>query len=108
MAQAPNVPQDDDPITPLPGLSQTCKAKLRTQSVAVVGGRFAGLAAGLSLSRHGVNVTVYEPHTEKQWGGRVRSNRSFADGRIIELGAELIGSFHTAWLRLAQQYGISM
>jgi monoamine oxidase len=108
MAKDPNAPQDDDPITPLPGLSQACKTQLKTQRVAVVGGGFAGLAAGLRLSRHGVKVTVYEPHTEKQWGGRVRSDRAFADGRIIETGAELIGSFHTAWLRLAQQYGISM
>lgn len=107
-AQEPNVPKDDDPITPLPGLSQTCKSRLKAQRVAVVGGGFAGLAAGLRLSQHGVKVTVYEPHTEKQWGGRVRSNRNFADGRIIETGAELVGSFHTAWLRLAQQYGIAM
>jgi monoamine oxidase len=108
MASEPNVPKDDDPITPLPGLSQACKSHLKAQRVAVVGGGFAGLAAGLRLSRHGVKVTVYEPHLEKQWGGRVRSNHTFANGRIIETGAELIGSFHTAWLRLAQQYGIAM
>jgi monoamine oxidase len=102
----PNVPKDDDPLTVLPGLSQACKNQLNAVRVAVVGGGLAGLAAGLRLSRHGVKVTVYEPHTE--WGGRVRSTRTFANGRVIELGAELIGAFHTAWLRLAQHYGLAM
>ncbi len=38
----------------------------------------------------------------------MHSNRKFAEGRIIEEGAELIGSFHTKWLTLAREFGLAM
>jgi monoamine oxidase len=38
----------------------------------------------------------------------VFSNRKFAKGRITEFGAELIGSIHTTWCRLAIEYGIGL
>ncbi|SFU67357.1 flavin monoamine oxidase family protein [Nitrosospira multiformis] len=97
---------DNDPLTPLTTLSQECKNSLKNMQVAVVGAGLGGLMAGLRLSQHGVKVTVYEAHP--QVGGRVRSNARFAEGRIIEEGAELIGSFHTVWLQLARKYGIAM
>jgi monoamine oxidase len=105
MVKAPTSPLDNDPITPL-ALSQNCKNQLKGMKVAVVGAGLGGLMAAVRLSQHGVKVTVYEAHP--QVGGRVRSNHKFANGRIIEEGAELIGSFHTAWLKLAQKYGIVM
>ena len=74
--------------------------------VAVVGGGFAGLMAARELVRQGIEVSLYEARPFV--GGRVRSNRTFADGRIIEEGAELIGSFHTRWLELAQEFGLAM
>lgn len=105
MIKASASPLDNDPITPL-SLPQSCRNQLKGMKVAVVGAGLGGLMAALRLSQHGVKVTVYEAHREA--GGRVRSNHKFADGRIIEEGAELIGSFHTAWLKLAQKYEIAM
>jgi monoamine oxidase len=82
-----------------------CRKRLRElkHGVAVVGGGFAGMMAAFELSQQGVNVSVYEARSEV--GGRVRSNATFAEGRITEEGAELIGSFHTRWLALARRYG---
>jgi monoamine oxidase len=87
---------------------QECRKKLKElkHGVAVVGGGFAGMMAAFELSQHGVNVSVYEARNEV--GGRVRSNPTFAEGRITEEGAELIGSFHTRWLTLARRYGLGM
>ena len=105
-SQKPDGTMDNDPITPLTSISQDCRNRLKNTRVAVIGGGLGGLMAALRLSQHGVKVTLYEPY--RQVGGRVRSNAWFANGRIIEEGAELIGSFHTAWLKLAQRYGIAM
>ena len=74
--------------------------------VAVVGGGFAGLMAARQLVRQGIAVSLYEARPFV--GGRVFSNRSFSKGRIVEEGAELIGSFHTRWLELAQEFGLAM
>ena len=74
--------------------------------VAVIGGGFAGLMAALELARHGVSVSCYEARSRV--GGRVLSNRDWASGRIVEEGAELIGSFHTRWLTLAREFGLAM
>jgi monoamine oxidase len=87
-------------------LSQACMDQLKKTRVAVVGGGLGGLMAALRLGRHGIKVTVYEAYA--QVGGRVRSNHTFSSGRIIEEGAELIGSFHTTWLTLAREYGMAM
>jgi monoamine oxidase len=84
-----------------------CAAKSRQLGrVAVVGGGFAGLMAARQLARQGVKVTLYEARAEV--GGRVLSNETFCPGRIVEEGAELIGSFHTRWLELARECGLSM
>jgi monoamine oxidase len=84
----------------------TCFGRLRNISVAVVGGGLAGLIAARQLGRQGVKVKVFE--ARNQLGGRVLSNTQFSKGRITEEGAELIGSFHTRWLALAQGYGLTM
>src|SRR5882724_1594805 len=87
-------------------LPPPCQARLKAKSVAVVGGGFAGLMAARRLVQHGVKVTLYE--ARKEVGGRVLSNPTFSEGRITEEGAELIGSFHTYWLELAREYGLTM
>lgn len=104
--QKPDGTMDNDPITPLMTLPQNCRNGLKNLRVAIVGAGLGGLMAALRLSQHGARVTVYEAHP--QLGGRVRSNARFASGRIIEEGAELIGSFHTAWLKLARKYGVAV
>jgi monoamine oxidase len=86
--------------------SKECLARAATLKVAVVGGGLGGLMAARTLARWGVTVTVYE--ARKQVGGRVLSDTTFANGRIIEAGAELVGSIHTRWCALAKEYGISL
>jgi monoamine oxidase len=86
--------------------SPDCQKRLKGLHVAVVGGGFAGLMAARMLGQHGIKVTLFEARTEV--GGRVRSNHTFSTGRIIEEGAELVGSFHTTWLRLALEYRLGM
>jgi monoamine oxidase len=90
-------------------LPRACQEKLKNTkkpSVAVVGGGLAGLMAARWLGQQGIEVTVFEARS--QWGGRVLSNKSFSNGRITEEGAELVGSFHTAWLALARKYGLAV
>jgi monoamine oxidase len=86
--------------------SQECQKRLKSTSVAVVGGGLGGLMAARELGQRGIKVTVFEARS--QVGGRVLSNRKFSNGRITEEGAELIGSFHTEWLTLAQKYGLAV
>src|SRR5882724_11393745 len=80
--------------TPVPASS---REKLR---VAVVGGGFAGLAAAIALKNLQFSVTLFEPRDK--FGGRVESTSTFIKNRILEKGAELIGSNHSLWLFLAQ------
>jgi monoamine oxidase len=84
-----------------------CLKRLKSTSVAVVGGGLAGLIAARRLGQLGIKkVTLFE--ARKQVGGRVLSTPNFSSGRITEEGAELIGSFHTRWLALAQEYGMTV
>ena len=103
----------DAPRPELPfSFSPECQAEVRRKNkqkqvrVAVIGSGFAGLMAARWLGQSGFDVTVFE--ARNQVGGRVLSNPTFSKGRITELGAELIGSFHTTWLELARGYGIAM
>jgi monoamine oxidase len=98
-ALAGGMPKPDSP-------SKECLARAASLKVAVVGGGLGGLMAARMLARWGVKVTVYEARA--QVGGRVLSDSTFAKGRIIEAGAELIGSIHTRGCALAKEYGISL
>jgi monoamine oxidase len=92
---------------PAPGVpSAECLQRVAGLKVAVVGGGLGGLMAARTLARWGASVTVYE--ARPQVGGRVLSDSTFANGRITEFGAELVGSIHTRWCALAKQYGISL
>jgi monoamine oxidase len=70
--------------------------------VVVIGGGFSGLAAAYELSRAGYEVTVIE--ARNRVGGRVISFSDLVPGKIVEGGAELIGSNHPAWLSYAKQF----
>ena len=96
---------------PQPGIdprlqTSACVKPKAVTRVAVIGGGFAGLMAARELVRQGFSVRCYEARSRV--GGRVLSNREWAHGRIIEEGAELIGSFHTRWLTLAREFGLAM
>jgi monoamine oxidase len=77
----------------------------RAARVAVIGGGFAGLSAAWFATRAGMAVTVIEPHTP---GGRVSSTHGLVEGRILEAGAELIGTNHPMWMAFGRHFGLAM
>ena len=92
--------------SPSLALPASCLKQVKGMSVAVVGGGLGGLMAARVLGQHGVKVTVFEARAEV--GGRVLSDTTFSKGRITEAGAELIGTFHKRWKRLAIEYGLTL
>lgn len=70
----------------------------------VVGAGLAGLAAARDLARAGCDVVVLE--ARERPGGRVEQTE-IADGRVVQLGGELIGDFHTAYLELVAELGLT-
>ncbi len=73
--------------------------------VVVLGAGLAGLVAARDLAAAGTDVTVVE--ARDRVGGRVEQIR-FDDGRPVQLGGEVVGSFHTAYLALVDELGLSL
>src|ERR1700733_2364421 len=73
--------------------------------VIVVGGGLAGLNAARDLVAGGADVVVLEARGRP--GGRVEQTR-MADGRIVQLGGEVVGSFHEAYIELAGELGLTL
>lgn len=73
--------------------------------VIVVGAGLAGLAAARDLHRAGCDVCVLEARDRP--GGRVEQ-QEIADGRVVQLGGELVGDFHTSYLELAAELGLTL
>jgi len=73
--------------------------------VAILGGGFAGMSAAWFASRAGFGVTVIEPGGG---GGGVSSTSTLVPGRILEAGAELIGTNHPLWMALAAHFGFAL
>ncbi len=72
--------------------------------VIVVGAGLGGLAAARDLVHAGADVVCLE--ARERPGGRVHQAR-LEDGRTVQLGGELIGEFHTAYLELAGELGLT-
>ena len=72
--------------------------------VVVVGAGLAGLAAARDLAGAGCDVVVLEARDRP--GGRVEQ-AEIADGRTVQLGGELVGDFHTAYLGLVAELGLT-
>jgi monoamine oxidase len=72
--------------------------------VAVLGAGLAGLSAARDLMRGGTDVVVLEARARV--GGRVDA-LSLPDGRAVQLGGEVIGHRHTAYLELLAELGLS-
>lgn len=72
--------------------------------VVVVGGGLAGLAAARDLMLGGADVVCLE--ARERPGGRVLA-APLEDGREAQMGGELIGEFHTAYLGLARELGLA-
>src|SRR3954464_7037530 len=71
----------------------------------VVGAGLAGLSAARDLMKAGTDVVVVEARGRP--GGRVEQT-TLADGRIVQLGGEVIGPFHEAYLGLADELGLTI
>ena len=72
--------------------------------VLIVGAGFAGLAAAHELASIGYDVRVFE--ARDRVGGRVRSITTFLPGKVVEAGAELIGSNHPSWAAYKQRFNL--
>ncbi|MEU6281645.1 NAD(P)/FAD-dependent oxidoreductase [Streptomyces sp. NPDC047028] len=73
--------------------------------VIVLGAGLAGLAAARDLATAGTDVLVLE--ARDRVGGRVEQTRT-PDGRTVQLGGEVVGHGHTAYLRLAKELGLDL
>lgn len=71
----------------------------------VVGAGLAGLAAARDLARGGADVVVLD--ARDRVGGRVEQV-SIDDGRPVQLGGELVGRAHTAYLGLVEELGLTL
>jgi monoamine oxidase len=75
------------------------------RDVVVVGAGLAGLAAARDLAAAGTDVVLLEARGRP--GGRVEQTR-LSDGRLVQLGGELVGEFHTAYRTLADELGLTV
>ncbi|MFE7773794.1 flavin monoamine oxidase family protein [Streptomyces sp. NPDC057445] len=73
--------------------------------VIVLGAGLAGLAAARDLTAGGADVLVVE--ARDRVGGRVEQTR-LPDGRLVQLGGEVVGRAHTAYLALAAELGLTL
>jgi monoamine oxidase len=73
--------------------------------VLVLGAGLAGLAAARDLAAGGADVTVLE--ARDRVGGRVEQVR-IDEGRPVQLGGEVVGPIHTAYLELAAELGLGL
>jgi monoamine oxidase len=73
--------------------------------VLVLGAGLAGLAAARDLLAGGADVTVLE--ARDRVGGRVEQLR-FDEGRPAQLGGEVVGPFHDAYLGLVEELGLTL
>ena len=73
--------------------------------VLVLGAGLAGLAAARDLAAGGADVMVLE--ARERVGGRVEQIR-IDDGRPVQLGGEVVGPFHTAYLGLVAELGLTL
>ena len=73
--------------------------------VVVLGAGLAGLSAARDLVAGGADVIVLEARGRA--GGRVEQT-VLADGRLVQLGGEVVGPFHTAYTGLVAELGLTL
>lgn len=78
---------------------------MHTHDIVVVGAGLAGLSVARDLVAAGSDVIVIEARARA--GGRVEQT-STADGRLIQLGGEVIADFHTSYRQLVAELGLTV
>jgi monoamine oxidase len=73
--------------------------------VIVAGACLAGLSAARDLMKQGTDVIVLEARNRP--GGRVEQTTR-ADGRIVQLGGEVVGPFQHAYVNLVEELGLTL
>jgi monoamine oxidase len=73
--------------------------------VVVVGAGLAGLCAARDLQTGGAQVTVLE--ARDRVGGRVEQVE-LPDGRLVQLGGEVVGDAHASYLGLVEELGLTL
>jgi monoamine oxidase len=73
--------------------------------IVVIGAGLAGLTAARRLAQGGTDVVVLEARGRP--GGRVEQTE-LADGRLVQLGGEVVAPFHTAYTRLVEELGLTI
>lgn len=76
-----------------------------TRDVLVLGAGLAGLAAARDLAAAGADVELLEARDRP--GGRVEQ-ALLDDGRALQMGGEVVGAFHSAYLGLAAELGLAI
>lgn len=78
---------------------------MNASDVIVLGAGLAGLSAARDLAAAGVDVRVLE--ARGRVGGRVEQTE-LEDGRLMQLGGEVIGPSHTAYAHLVDELGLTL
>src|SRR4051794_36943778 len=78
---------------------------MERRDVLVVGGGLAGLACARDLARAGTDVLLVE--ARERVGGRVEGVE-LDDGRTLQMGGEIVGQVHHAYLGLAAELGLAL
>src|SRR5882757_9761949 len=73
--------------------------------IVVLGAGLAGLSAARDLVAGGAEVIVLEARGRA--GGRVEQT-ALPDGRLVQLGGEVVGPFHTAYTGLVVELGLTL
>ena len=73
--------------------------------VVVLGGGLAGLSAARDLAAGGADVVVLEARNRP--GGRVEQT-TLADGRLVQLGGEVVGPHQRAYYGLVEELGLTL
>jgi monoamine oxidase len=76
-----------------------------SHDVVVIGAGLAGLAAARDLASGGADVVVLE--ARRRVGGRVEQV-VLDDGRLVQLGGEVIGNAHMAYQQLVAELGLTL
>src|SRR5262245_23866769 len=79
-------------------------SKLGQKRVVVVGAGFAGLATAYELKHAGFDVSVIE--ARDRVSGRVLSFTDLVKDKVMEGGAELIGSNHPTWVAYKEKFSL--